>query len=293
MNLADQLTAFEHEGYLCLEGVFTAAQVAEFRELRAAAVRDWRYTNGSGETPEAVTGILERYPRPAMTAVADPALLAVAEGLMGPMVQLDSVVLVGAAPVDVAQRGDVVCWHRDKFGFFPLGAYTRPLALIAIAYLQHMTDAAGPLRVIPGSHRLPVRLAPTDVAKPHPDEVMVHCAPGDVVLLHHNLLHSGTRNTSTEERQFLGFVYSLSSLRQEDNFNGPNCLALLVTARRTHDRRMLRLLGEDDLIFPRQNSGFLEPHDEDWRLWVDEDDQYAARADEERRAVQQARRAGP
>lgn len=33
-----------------------------------------------------------------------------------------------------------------------------------------------------------------------------------------------------------GFTYSLSTLRQDDNFADPNCVALLASARKTRDR---------------------------------------------------------
>jgi ectoine hydroxylase-related dioxygenase (phytanoyl-CoA dioxygenase family) len=119
-----------------------------------------------------------------------------------------------------------------------------------LSYLQDMTQAVGPLRVVPGSHRRARLLSAQEVHARLPDEVLVRAKAGDTVAIHHNLLHSGTRNTSEQDRRFFGFIYNLSTIQQEDNFAGPNCRALAESARRSNDRRLLRLLGHDPLIFP-------------------------------------------
>ena len=169
-------------------------------------------------------------------------------------------------------------WHRDRFGSVPPGVYVRPASIVFLSYLQAMTDASGPLRVVPGSHREARTLSDDELHAPLPGGVLVRAAPGDVVAVHHNLLHSGTCNTSDRGRRFFGFIYNLSVLRQEDNFAGPNCRVLIDSARRSNDRRLLRLLGEDPLIFPRQNSGFTAEHERDWKRWRDEDAEFADNA---------------
>ena len=160
----------------------------------------------------------------------------------------------------------------------PKGFFLRPASFFFLSYLQLMTYAAGPLRVVPGSHRTARLLSGGELHAPLPEEVLIRTKPGDVVAIHHNLLHSGTRNTSDRDRRFFGFIFNLSSLRPEDNFAGPNCRALLDSARRSNDRRLLRLLGEDPLIFPRQNSGFTTEPQIDWQRWHDEDTAFAREA---------------
>jgi ectoine hydroxylase-related dioxygenase (phytanoyl-CoA dioxygenase family) len=169
-------------------------------------------------------------------------------------------------------------WHRDRLGSVPDNQYVRPVSIVFISYLQHMSDEAGPLRVIPGSHRRHSLLDDTALFAQHSDEVLICAQPGDVIALHHNLLHSGSCNTSGQERRFFGFIYNLSTLRQEDNFAGPNCTAIIESARRANDRRLQRLLGNDPLIVPRQNSGFTRDHNIDWQQWRDEDLAFAAEA---------------
>lgn len=288
-ELAYHVACFERDGYTHLTGVFTSEQVTEYQRMRELAARDWRYTKGTTELPDAVDDLVERFPRSGLEAVAHPILLAFAEAVMGPVVQLDSAVLAADPPVEPNHRLEPVVWHRDRFGFFPLGVYTRPHSIVLISYLQEMTDEVGPLRVIPGSHREPVAINLDARTTPHPAEVLVRTVPGDVVVVHHNVLHSGTRNVSDGERRFLGFIYNMSSLIQRDNFDGPNCQALIATARRTNNRRILRLLGQDPLVVPRQNSGFVQPHTTYWPTWHEEDERYATEAEVESAEVDQAR----
>jgi Phytanoyl-CoA dioxygenase (PhyH) len=283
------MDSFESHGFLHFKGVYTDQQVKSFQELYSRVVADWRYVNGTDVVPDAVGGLLERFPRHVLPAVAHPLLLGFAEAVKGPFVQLDSVVLNSDPAVDADKCLRPVMWHRDRFGSVPPDIYIRPASVVFLSYLQTMTDDVGPLRVVPRSHRQS-RLIDDDARGTScSDEVLVHTSPGDVVAIHHNLLHSGTHNTSTGDRQFFGFIYNLSALRQEDNFAGPNCLALLASAEKTCDRRLARLLGNDALIFPRQNSGFTRPYAKQWERWKNEDRVYAAAASEESETAQRVR----
>lgn len=279
----------EH-GYVQLPQVLSESQVARFRRLREQAVNDWRFANGVAERPTVIAGVLEHYPRAVLPVVAHCLLLGLAEALMGPMVRLDSVVLAGASSVDDERRGEPVGWHRDRFGFFPNGSYSRPLALICFTYLQPMTVSVGPLRVLPGSHREALALEREQLGSPHPREVLIESQAGDAIVIHHNLLHSGTMNTGREERQFLGHVYTLTSFRTEDDsFDGPHCRALRTSAHRTGDRRLARLLGDDEQLAARQNAGFVAPPEARWALWRSEDEAHARKHDDERSSANRIR----
>lgn len=283
---AAALEQFIRDGYVVLPAVFGSADLIQFRRLREQAAIDWRFVNGEANAPIVVGDLLERYPRSMLKVVTSPRILELAESVMGPFVQLDSVVLHASQPRPAEERGKVVCWHRDRFSSFPVGAYTRPLAVIGFVYLQEMNAETGPLRVVPGSHREPVEIASRDLAQAHPDEVFVTSEPGDVIVIHHNLLHSGTQSVADVERQFLGICYTLSCIGSRyDTFDGPNCRALRATGRRMHDRRLMRLLGDDDQIDARQNTGFTLPSATDWENWLTEDKQYASKAETVQREV--------
>lgn len=267
---------FQEYGYAIIPSILDQPSVGLLRKLRARVVDDWKFANGLMVTPDAVGGMLERSPCVILPIVTHPVLLGFAEAVMGPVVQLDSAVLAGDPPVAEAAVNGPVMWHRDRFGSVPPAAYLKPASVVFIAYLQRMTPEMGQLRVLPGSHRQPDRIETANLCSDIQGEVRIEVAAGDVVALHHNLLHSGGQNTHDRDRMFFGFIYNASMLRQEDNFDGPNCRALRDAAQRCHDRRLLRLLGDDPLIFPRQNSGFTGDEAADWATWVAEDEVIAA-----------------
>jgi hypothetical protein len=93
------------------------------------------------------------------------------------------------------------------------------------------------------------------------------------VALHHNLLHSATVNAATGFRRFFGFTYSHTSLRGDDSLSGPAAREWLANATNVRDRRLRRLLGEDETLDIRVNSGFTRFRYEDWAKWSKEDDE--------------------
>ena len=49
--------------------------------------------------------------------------------------------------------------------------------------------------------------------------------------------------------------------------------AIVQTARANEDRRLMRLLGEDPLLYARANSGFSRDDESMWAEWIAEDRQ--------------------
>ena len=228
---------------------------------------------GATEPANWVSSTLEYEPKLFFPAVAHPTLLDFTEMVMGPFVQMDNLTFMAFPSIPEAEaRNKTSGWHRDIWAFKPTHReYVPPLAANAIAYLQDMTDEFGPLRVIPGSHRSDVMIAEEENQKPHPDEILVPVKAGDVVFTHCALYHSGTPNYSGKLRYFFSLYYNKSWLKCRDNHRGPAVQAIVAEARKNEDRRLMRLFGEDELLFSRANSGFLRNDEEMWRKWIDED----------------------
>ena len=146
-----------------------------------------------------------------------------------------------------------------------------PLACNAITYLQDLTEEFGPLRVLPGSHRNIVAITADKSNLPHPEEVIVPVEAGDVVFTHSALYHSGTPNYSGQPRFFFSLYYNKSWLKCRDNHNGPAVQTIVQKARSNEDRRLMRLFGEDPLLFTRANSGFSRDDEIMWNEWIEED----------------------
>lgn len=264
-SIEAHLEEYKEHGFTVFLGVYDDATMQSWREehQRLCAIYDqWWFGN-----------MLEYAPRLMLPAVANPAILDFAEQVMGPSVQLDNLTLAGFQSVPAEQAaGKVSGWHRDRWGQVPRSAaFERPLAINAICYLQDLTDEFGPLRVIPGSHRRPITIPPDERNRPHPEERLIHMRAGDVVVTHNYLIHSGTPNTSGNVRYFFSVYYNLTWLKHTDNHGGPRTQALLQEARKRHDRRLMRLLGVDEQLQARANSGFLFPDEQRWAEWAAED----------------------
>jgi len=187
------------DGYAIFRALIERECAASLRRLRAVVVDDWRYMSGLELIPDAVGAMLERAPRIIFPLVSHPLLLGFAEAAMGPVVQLDSAVLAGDPPSSTAEVNGPVMWHRDRFGSVPPDEYVKPASIVFIGYLQDMTIEMGQLRVIPGSHRRPDRLPASSIRLDVENQRRLELGAGDVVALHHNLLHSGGVNTSDRE----------------------------------------------------------------------------------------------
>lgn len=229
-TFAPQVADFKQDGYCVFPGLLGAETVEGLNLLREQAVRDWRFASAAADFPDAVGAMLERAPRDILPLVSHPILLGFGEAIMGPVVQLDSAVLAGDPSDETVMTNAPVMWHRDRFGSIPPTVYVKPASVVFISYLQDMSQEMGQLRVLPASHRRPDRVPDSGLHSPVTGERLLGIGAGDVVALHHNVLHSGGRNTSGQERRFLGFIYSVSMLRQEDNFDGPNCCLMREAA---------------------------------------------------------------
>ncbi len=168
--------------------------------------------------------------------------------IIGPHVQLESITYRRTAPQDPKTK-PILGFHRDMFAEFPQeGVYHSPLLFNALSYLQDLDDENGPLRIIPGSHLKALSLTPEERKQPHPDEVIVYPTAGDVAVFHNAIVHSGTAS-----------------------YSGPISESVKARARLTGDRRLLRLLGEDEKFVRRANSGFMQPDELMWEQWIAED----------------------
>lgn len=270
MDVAEALDTFRRNGYAVLTGQLRQ-HVPALTSLFDRLATQEEYVSGQPPSPAYfIKDLIERAPEITLPAILDPDVLTFAELVIGPFVQLDGCVVARFIP----QPGDatrIVEWHRDRFGYVP-ACYDPPRTLVAISYLTDMRVSNGPLRVLPGSHAAPITLTDTERYHAHPHERLLTVDAGDLVLLHHNLLHSGTWNKPDLPRLFFSVTFNHSGLRQDDNFSGPNVTRLRAAATNAGDVRLLRLLGTDPTLHERVNSGFTRPAYDDWATWSGQDD---------------------
>jgi hypothetical protein len=280
LSLEERLEQYRVQGYTLFEKLYDEPTMQAWREEQ-----DRLEHSSTGPYAKQRTtwfgNMLERAPHLMWPAVAHPDILDFMEAVVGPFVQLDNLTLAAFPPISKQEAsGKVSGWHRDRWGRMPNGTYERPLAMNAICYLQDLNDAYGPLRIVPQSHIQPVAVPKEAQTQPHPDEELIHLKAGDVILTHNALLHSGTPNTSGKKRYFFSVYYNISWLKYTDTFDGPNCRQLIAWARRRKDHRALRLLGVDEQLQARGNSGFLEPDQKRWQQWRTEDQEALIEAED-------------
>ena len=263
MTIDERFEEYKTNGFTIFERVFDESQMLLWREKhqQLSAENDGQTWFGN---------MLEAAPDLMWPAVTHPTILEFVEKVMGPFVQLDNLTLAAFSSIEPQKaKGRVSGWHRDRWAHVPYtDAYHRPNAINAISYLQELTDAFGPLRVIIGSHRTPLTMEDTERAKPHPAETLIHMKAGDVVITHNGLVHSGTPNTSGQLRYFFSIYYNLTWLKHTDHHSGPHTQQLLAEAKAANNHQLMRLLGVDEQLQPRCNSGFLLPDEERWEEWA-------------------------
>jgi hypothetical protein len=268
----DAVKCFESDGYVIVPSLVRRQVVERMRR----AFYDLRSTEALAGSRSSIwiQNVLEKRADVAWLTASHPFVVRLLERLMGPFVQIESVVLAGFPPVPEDQAGAVSAWHRDRlFGLLPQdGVYCRPNVIVSMTYLQEQTRSVGPLRILPGSHLLVGAIGPEGKHQPAPGEVLLTTQPGDCILLHGNLLHSGTSNVSGDDRVMFGVTYNLTWMRQEDAFDGEACQSLMSSARERGDHRHMRLLGEDRKLSRRLNSGAVVPGATEWAAWCAEDD---------------------
>ncbi len=271
LEIQRHLDEFTENGFTIIPGGHPPAWVAKARERHAGICA----RQGAPGQPVWSDNLLELDPELGLEAITRARILAVAEAIIGPHLQVESITFQGAPPTDprMTAAGLLPGWHRDLFAAFPeAGAYQRPLLFNAMTYLQDLTDAVGPLHVIPGSHRKPIRISAEQKFQHHPEQLVLHPRAGDAVLFHHALLHSGSSNRSDQMRYFYCVTFNHCWLKHRSSYQGPACQAIINQARARGDRRLLRLLGADEHVLTRAlYHHVLEPEQEVWAAWQAED----------------------
>lgn len=268
-SLQEHLEEFKTNGFTLFPKMFDEGWVQAMRDS-FEEIAD-RIPNPDGSRSATFVDVLEHKPDLVFPAMTNERLLDFAEMIIGPHVQLESITYRRTAPQD-PNTNPILGFHRDMFAEFPQeGVYHRPLLFNALSYLQDLDDENGPLRIILGSHMKAMSLTPEEKKQSHPDEVIVYPKAGDVAVFHNAIVHSGSANYSKNYRYLFFLTMNHSWLKHRANYSGPVSESVKARARATGDRRLLRLLGEDENFVRRANSGFMQPDEAMWEQWIAED----------------------
>lgn len=223
---ADQVAAFQRDGYLPRLAVMAPAEAERYRAL----VEDYLAPDPAGRLPDLRTKAYITL-RPLEALVRWPAILDAVESLLGP----DLLCRGASLFYKPAGSPDYVSWHQDAlyWGLEPAEVVTAWLALTP------STAENGALEVLPGSHigaLLPhaaadsggnlLRRAQTIAVPIDPAQVRrLELRPGEVSLHHVKIAHGSGPNRSGRARLGLAIRYMPTRVR---NVTGEARHALLV-----------------------------------------------------------------
>jgi hypothetical protein len=223
MITAAEKQFFHEQGYLHVKGLLNPDEVAFYR---AEFDRIW--------TIEGKTGRVWQYQllkyQSFLDLIEHPAILGRQQAIFGDQTQLIAYDLLRQGPENSARERS---WHRDFT--FP---GDRPLAINTIVYLDEMSEARGPTRVVPGTH-CGEQYPPQDkLNEPLPGEVLCLGAAGDACLINGAIWHTGGKNKTAGLRRGIFLYYGYWWLKRYNEDTSLPWPALVNAS-----ERRLHLLG--------------------------------------------------
>jgi phytanoyl-CoA hydroxylase len=214
---ADQKAVYDRDGFLVIDGVFTADEVAALRAACDSNEKDQEWKSSKG-TVHSLT-LTERHPL-FLGLAKDPRIVDRVTALIGPDVQLQHSKL---AAKPLTKNAGPFGWHQD-YAYFPHTNYD----LVAVmVMLDDATPENGCMSMVRGSHKLGLLnhinehgnfsggcLEETYWAD-HPENVVPITPKAGGISIHHCLtLHGSGPNFSGLPRRGLVFQYRASDAYQ-------------------------------------------------------------------------------
>jgi ectoine hydroxylase-related dioxygenase (phytanoyl-CoA dioxygenase family) len=217
------VASYRETGYLVVPGVLDADTLAPLRDALHAALDGARqvsthtamYDLEPGHRPDAPRVRRIKTPHRLLPDFAKlyrhPGLVEILKALLGPAVRLHGSKINLKAP----RYGSPVEWHQD-WAFYP---HTNDDLLAVGVMLDDCTPDNGPLLVVPGSHRGPVRDHHADgyfcgaIDPAAIEGEIAHAVPllgpaGSMSFHHVRLLHGSAQNVSDLPRALLLYEYA-------------------------------------------------------------------------------------
>jgi len=140
--------------------------------------------------------------------VCDPRLVALAQGVLGPHIQVSVVAMFDLLPGAKPQG-----LHQDD-GLWPIPRPHPPFVVNAVIAVDEFTKANGATQIVPKSH-----LWHDQSVKQPPDvsPIQVEMKPGTMLIWTGAVWHGGGGNTTNQSRLAIDINFNLSYLAQQEN----------------------------------------------------------------------------
>ncbi len=218
-----QIGFYREQGYLLVEDVFTAEELAELNRVTDGFIHRARGLTASDATLDLAPDHSAEHPKVRRVknptqqhdaydrAMRNPRLLAILQDLLGPAVRFDHAKL-NIKPVG---GGAAIEWHQD-WAFYP---HSNDDLLAVGVFLEDVKPESGPLMVMPGSHKgavydhhhegVFVGAIDPAVLSADRERAVALTGPAGAVTFHHvRTLHASTENLAARERRLLLFSYA-------------------------------------------------------------------------------------
>lgn len=197
----EEINSFAEAGYLIRERLFQGELLERLRAaLDEVAATESSSTMGMGEgmsTSRRFGGLFLRHLMDKHSAFLDllkfPPLLSVARALLGPQVQVRGLSARITYPEQPQQETH---WHfHQRLVPEPLPPFfSRPQTIDSLIYLDDVTEANGPLCLVPGSHQWINRDLPDEEYGDLPGQIVLRIPAGTCVMCHGSLWHRAFPN---------------------------------------------------------------------------------------------------
>ena len=243
-----EIRQFAEQGYLIRERLFQGAELDTLRtaldELESEEMV--RSDTGGIHTMGGFGGLFIRHLMDKHVVFRDmlkfEPLLSVARAMLGPLVQIRGFSARIAYPQHPNQGTQ---WHiHQQVVPDPLPPFfSYPHGLDCLLYLDDISDANGPLCVLPGSHLQPHLSMPNGDFADKPRQIEIKLLAGSVVMLHSNLWHlaKGMQAHGTKRRLVI-ITYTPTWLRMAPYGTKPQD-GLLRDLENSGDAETRELLG--------------------------------------------------
>jgi ectoine hydroxylase len=233
---AEQVEAYNRDGFLILPGLFSEAEAAVLKSEAARVAQidaDCIFREGESGQGKSMFRMHEAdgptASRAYRAAAHSPRILRVAQQVLA-----DDAVYIHHCKVNMkaAVEGTAWPWHQD-FGSWHLDGIQKPDMATFMVMLDEATEFNGCLYLLPGSHRdgrvnpyfdqsTAYKLwavGPKDVQaymKDAPPPVPLVGPPGTAAIFHCNLLHASGHNLSADDRWQAYFCFNRVANRPHD-----------------------------------------------------------------------------
>ena len=253
MLTSKQIEFYHENGYLGVEGVLSADEVAELRRVTdefvqlSASVTEHTavFDLEPGHTPESPK--LRRLKDPIehhevyRKCLHHPGILDIVAQLIGPALRTNGNKLNMKSP----EYGSPVEWHQD-WAFYP---HTNDDILAVGVCMDDMKYENGCLLVIPGSHKGPILThhqngrfagAVTEEVTDADKAVPIELKAGGISLHHVRTLHASAKNVSTRPRRLVLYQYCAADAWHLQGYaNWQDYLDTMVCGEPTNRPRMV------------------------------------------------------